>query len=83
MELVQGIRNKQELTALRKAFTSNLITDGEGWMDMLQSRNKTSHTYNEETAEEITNAVFKRYYPLFKQLETKLSALSNEQDDPT
>lgn len=69
--------------AIRKAFTANLITDGEGWMDMLQSRNKTSHTYNEETAEEITNAVLTRYYSLFKQLETRLSALLNEQNHPS
>jgi len=69
--------------AIRKAFTSKLINDGEGWMDMLQSRNKTSHTYNEETAEEITNAVLTRYYALFKKLETRLTALLNEQDIPT
>jgi len=69
--------------AIRKAFTANLITDGEGWMDMLQSRNKTSHTYNEETAEEITNAVLTRYYSLFKQLETRLSALLDEQNHPS
>lgn len=68
--------------AIRKAFTSGLISDGEGWMDMLQSRNKTSHTYNEETAEEITNAVLTSYYPLFKQLDTKLSGLFNEHDNP-
>jgi len=69
--------------AIRKAFTANLITDGEGWMDMLQSRNKTSHTYNEETAEEITNAVLTRYYSLFKQLEIRLSALLDEQNHPS
>jgi nucleotidyltransferase substrate binding protein (TIGR01987 family) len=63
--------------AIRKAFTSDLISDGEGWMDMLQSRNKTSHTYNEETAEEISSAVLTSYYPLFKQLEAKLTLLSD------
>jgi len=44
-------------------------------MDMLQSRNKTSHTYNEETAEEITNAVLSRYYSLFQELQKKFVAL--------
>ena len=68
--------------AIRKAFVSGLINDGEGWMDMLQSRNKTSHTYNEETAEEITVAVSTRYHPLFIQLEKKLSSLLHEQDNP-
>lgn len=68
--------------AIRKAFTSGLINDGEEWMDMLQSRNKTSHTYNEETAEEITTAVLSIYYPLFKKLEKKLSSLLSEQINP-
>jgi len=43
--------------AIRRAFGLGLIADGEGWMDMLKSRNQTSHTYNEETAEEICRAV--------------------------
>ncbi len=68
--------------AIRKAFANGLILDGEGWMDMLQSRNKPSHTYNEETAEEISNAVLTSYYHLFKQLEAKLTELSLEQDKP-
>ncbi len=69
--------------AIRKAFTLGLIHDGEGWMDMLQSRNKTSHTYNEETAEEITSAVVTSYYPLFQELKEKLNSLLHEQDDLT
>lgn len=69
--------------AIRKAFTAGLITDGEGWMDMLQSRNKTSHTYNEETADEITAAVLARYHPLFKKLAKKMSAIRHEHDSST
>lgn len=30
--------------AFRKSYAAGLIIDGEIWMDMLQSRNKTSHT---------------------------------------
>lgn len=59
--------------ASRKAFQLNIIEDGEGWMDMIQSRNKTSHTYNKETAEEIVTAVTTSYFMLFLRLEEKLS----------
>jgi len=69
--------------AIRKAFTSDLIKDGEGWMDMLQSRNQTSHTYNEKTAEEIAVAVTTKYYPLFMQLKQKLTILLHGQDNPS
>jgi len=66
--------------AIRKAFESGLIDDGENWMDMLKSRNKTSHTYNEETAREICMAVVEIYYSLLKQLKAKLESLHSNSD---
>ena len=62
--------------AIRKGFQLGLITDGDGWMDMLKSRNQTSHTYNEDTARQINNAVVTRYYDLFVRLRTKFEQLS-------
>ena len=61
--------------AIRKAFEPGLIHDGEKWMDMLQSRNLTSHTYNEETAQQICNAVTQTYFTLFEQLLMKMETL--------
>jgi len=61
---------------IRKAFNLGLIEDGENWMDMLKSRNRTSHTYNEETAREISDAVKRIYYELFKQLQAKMETLA-------
>ena len=66
--------------AIRKAFQLNLIDDGETWMDMLVSRNRTSHTYNRETAEEICRAIKNNYFALFKNLEKKLDRLKKEHD---
>ncbi|MCK9293555.1 MAG: nucleotidyltransferase substrate binding protein [Desulfobulbaceae bacterium] len=65
--------------AIRKAFELGLVEDGEGWMDMLKSRNLTSHTYNEEVAEEICRAVLLNYFPLFLALETRLLNLLADQ----
>lgn len=48
--------------ATREAFQLNLITDGQIWMDMISSRNKTSHTYNEATANEIYAKILSDYY---------------------
>jgi nucleotidyltransferase substrate binding protein (TIGR01987 family) len=64
--------------AIRKAFQLNLIEDGENWMDMLLSRNRTSHTYNRETAEQICQAVKNVYFSLFQQFETQMEKLKNE-----
>src|SRR5438105_15715970 len=47
--------------ATREAFAKGLIQDGEAWMAMIQSRNRTSHTYNQDTADEIANAILSSY----------------------
>lgn len=59
----------------RQAFQSGLLTEAELWMDMVKSRNLTSHTYIQETAESIGKDVVNVYYPLLKQLLTKLEAI--------
>jgi nucleotidyltransferase substrate binding protein (TIGR01987 family) len=58
--------------ATREAFNKGIIKNGEGWMDMIRSRNKSSHTYNEEVAEEIVFQIKETYYPLFIELKTML-----------
>ena len=65
---------------IRQAFKIDLIKDGKSWMDMLKSRNMTSHTYNEETAEEICWAVQSMYHSLFLQLNGTLDRLSTGSD---
>jgi nucleotidyltransferase substrate binding protein (TIGR01987 family) len=51
--------------AIREAFQLNLISNGDIWMEMLGSRNKTSHTYNESIANEIYNKILNDYYFAF------------------
>jgi nucleotidyltransferase substrate binding protein (TIGR01987 family) len=60
----------------REAFNLGLISNGEIWMDMIISRNMTSHTYNEETTIEIISAIRNNYYKKFQELEKKLLGLS-------
>lgn len=51
--------------AFREAFKRELIIDGEGWMEMIESRNKSAHTYNQETADELAGKILTRYHELF------------------
>ncbi|MBC2711415.1 MAG: nucleotidyltransferase substrate binding protein [Desulfosarcina sp.] len=51
--------------AVRESFNKGLITDGEGWMEMIKSRNQSSHTYNQKVAEEIVDKVVTGYHTLF------------------
>jgi hypothetical protein len=47
------------------AFERGLIVDGDAWMEMIESRIRTAHTYNEETADEIAELIINKYYHLF------------------
>ncbi len=61
--------------ATREAFAVGLIANGDIWMDMIKSRNKTSHTYNEETAEEIFLKIVHEYASEFTQFQQKMVQL--------
>ncbi len=78
----QAVTNIQgSKDAFRIAFNRGLITDGETWMKMIESRIKTSHSYDKHKADEIANAVLYTYYPLFKALHTTLEKRIQQQDD--
>lgn len=64
--------------ATREAFKLGLIENGDVWMDMIKSRNLTSHTYNESTATTIVTAVFNAYFTEFVSLRRKLETLQQE-----
>lgn len=66
----QGIQNiGGSRDATREAFSMQLIRQGQVWMDMIQSRNKTTHTYNQETADEIYAQIISAYFPAFEEFE--------------
>jgi nucleotidyltransferase substrate binding protein (TIGR01987 family) len=58
--------------ATREALQLKIIEDGEIWMDMIQSRNKTTYTYNEATANEIYHKILEEYFPLFLKFRNKM-----------
>lgn len=69
----QGNQNiKGSKDATREAFKVELIQDGEQWMAMIQSRNISSHTYDERTAEQLVDVIIHHYYPLFVVLKTEM-----------
>ena len=52
----------------REAFKRGLIENGEAWMEMVKSRNLTSHTYNQEVAHAIALAIQNTYATEFARL---------------
>ena len=59
----------------RAAFRTGLIDKAETWMEMIQSRNLTTQTYNEATAAQIVAAILGAYFAEFQTLQTKLADL--------
>lgn len=58
--------------AIRSAFKAGLIADGEGWMQMISSRNRSSHTYDEAIANQICEHIQHRYHGLFADFELQM-----------
>ncbi len=75
---ITGIYGSRDST--REAFAAELITDGDVWMNMIKSRNKTSHTYNEETAMDIFIKILNDYYPCFIAFQDKMQALKEKEE---
>jgi nucleotidyltransferase substrate binding protein (TIGR01987 family) len=65
--------------ATREAFKTGLIENGEAWMEMIESRNMTSHTYNEETATAIVSAIIHFYFAEFSDFHVRMQKLKEEQ----
>lgn len=63
------------IDATRYGLKAGLIDD-ERWMQMIKSRNVTSHCYDESRAREVYQAIADVYLPLMCQLEHRLLQLS-------
>ncbi len=62
----------------RAAFQAGLVVDGDAWMEMIQSRNLTSHTYNQKVADDIVGKILSKYFPCFKALHKKMHSLKSK-----
>ncbi len=75
---ISGLIGSKDAT--RSAFKNGLIAEGDDWMTMIADRNLTSHTYDQETAQAIATHILERYYPAFKSMAAKFSALYQQTD---
>lgn len=58
-----GITTDTPRETIKEAFARNIISDGQVWIEMMEARNKTSHTYKEEFATELCNDILNTYIP--------------------
>lgn len=71
----EGFEVKSPRGTIQTAFQIQLISDGHTWIDALEKRNLMSHTYDEGVAKQAEQLIKEKYYPMLKELLTKLEAL--------
>lgn len=72
---VGGIKALGSKDSTRQALAGELITNGEVWMEMIQSRNQTSHTYNEDVADGIFGKIIREYLRAFITFRSTMEGL--------
>jgi len=70
-EGVLGIIGSRD--AFKLAFKRGLIVNGNTWMEMIKSRQLTSHTYNEDLSIKVLEDIVAKYYPEFVALKETLN----------
>jgi len=68
----EGIACDTPRNCLKEAFRLGLLEKEKIFLDMLEDRNKTSHIYNKEVAEEIVERVKIKYLPVMRKVLNKL-----------
>jgi nucleotidyltransferase substrate binding protein (TIGR01987 family) len=57
---------------IKAAFEAAIISDGHTWIDALEARNITVHTYDEQKALDAEFGIRHRYLPIFLDLQNEL-----------
>lgn len=60
---------------VKESYKQKLIEDGEIWLDILEDRNLTSHTYDENTANRIKDNIINNYVGIFEKFIKKMKEL--------
>lgn len=55
-------------SVIKESFKQNMIDNGELWLDIIDDRNLTSHTYDELTANRIKDNIINKYLKEFELL---------------
>jgi len=61
-------------SAIKAAFASGLLADGQVWIDMMLHRNQLSHMYDAVKAKEVLGTIQGRYLPALTDLRDLLTA---------
>ena len=64
--------------AIREAFRFGIIQNGKLWLKMIETRNLTAHTYNQDTANRVVLQIVNVYIEEFINFEKIMNEIENE-----
>ena len=64
-----SIESSSPRLIIKEAFKFGLIKDGEGWIEMLEDRNKTSHIYDEKQALKVYDKIKNTHFKLLENFQ--------------
>ena len=73
----QGIELSSPKEVIRQALQNAIISDGDVWIEALNRRNQSSHTYNELILLQTITFVKEEFYPVLQKLYQKLMGEMN------
>lgn len=73
----EGLLCRSPRESFRESFRYGLIPDDERWLEMIEDRNQTVHTYSEKLADQVYGRL-SGYLELFSALAEKLRTPKNK-----
>lgn len=70
-----GIEVNNPRAAIRESIKQEIITDSSDWLEMIEKRNDTAHTYHKEIALSVYAAIKATFIPLLINFEISISQL--------
>ena len=74
---ITGVLGSKDV--IRQAFKLSLVSNGEAWLEMVDTRNRTSHLYDEEMAADVIDEIIYTYYPLLAELRDVMVQTANNE----
>lgn len=74
-----GFQVNSPREVIKQSYQSKIIGSGHTWMEALDDRNLTAHTYDETTSQEIETLIRDKYFAILAELyDTLKNKIKNE-----
>ncbi len=73
-----GFDVKSPKEAIRQAFNSEYIADGQIWMDAIDKRNESSHAYDETILSNTVGFILNEFFPVAENFYHGFKSLMDE-----